>query len=73
MAWLGQGGLGAALWYGFVATIAALNLVLDYERIDILRRVPQPDYVHWYAALGLMVTLVWLYISVLRLLASVRR
>jgi uncharacterized YccA/Bax inhibitor family protein len=73
LAWLGQGGLGAALWYGFVATIAALNLVLDYERIDNLRRVPQPDYVHWYAALGLMVTLVWLYISVLRLLASVRR
>ena len=73
LAWLGQGGLGAALWYGFVATVAALNLVLDYERIDSLRRSPQPDYVHWYVALGLMVTLVWLYISVLRLLASVRR
>ena len=65
--------LGAVLWFGFVSLTAALNLVLDFERIDNLRRQPQPDYINWYVALGLMVTLVWLYISILRLIANLRR
>jgi len=46
--------------------------VLDFERIDKLRRAPQPDYIHWYVALGLMVTLVWLYVSIFRLIANLR-
>jgi uncharacterized YccA/Bax inhibitor family protein len=73
MVWLQQGSWGAILWFGFVSITAALNLVLDFERIDNLRRQSQPDYIHWYVALGLMVTLVWLYISILRLIANVRR
>jgi len=71
--WLKEGSWGAVLWFGFVSVTAALNLVLDFERIDHLRRQPQPDYVHWYVALGLMVTLVWLYVSILRLIANLRR
>jgi uncharacterized YccA/Bax inhibitor family protein len=73
MAWLQEGSWVAILWFGFVALIAALNLVLDFERIDNLRRQQQPDYIHWYVALGLMVTIVWLYISILRLIANLRR
>jgi uncharacterized YccA/Bax inhibitor family protein len=73
MAWLQEGSWTAILWFGFVALIAALNLVLDFERIDNLRRQQQPDYIHWYVALGLMVTIVWLYISILRLIANLRR
>lgn len=73
MVWLQQGSWGAILWFGFVSVTAALNLVLDFERIDNLRRQSQPDYIHWYVAMGLMVTLVWLYISILRLIANVRR
>jgi uncharacterized YccA/Bax inhibitor family protein len=71
--WLQEGSWGAILWFGFVSLTAALNLVLDFERIDNLRRQSQPDYIHWYVALGLMVTLVWLYISILRLIANLRR
>ncbi|UOD51443.1 Bax inhibitor-1/YccA family protein [Orrella daihaiensis] len=71
--WLREGSWGAVLWFGFVSLTAALNLVLDFERIDNLRRQPQPDYINWYVAMGLMVTLVWLYISILRLIANLRR
>lgn len=73
IAWLKEGSWGAILWFGFVSVTAALNLVLDFERIDNLRRQSQPDYIHWYVAMGLMVTLVWLYASILRLIANVRR
>jgi uncharacterized YccA/Bax inhibitor family protein len=73
LVWLQQGSWGAILWFGFVALTAALNLVLDFERIDKLRTQKQPDYIHWYVALGLMVTLVWLYISILRLILNLRR
>lgn len=71
--WSGKQSLGVALWHGFVALTAALNLVLDFERIERLSQQQQPDYVFWYSALGLLVTLVWMYVSILRLLASVRR
>lgn len=73
LAWLGEASLGAALWHGFVAITAALNLVLDFERIEALGQRPQPGYMRWYVTLGLLVTMVWLYVSILRLLASLRR
>ena len=63
----------AVLWFAFVAITAALNLVLDFERIHQTMQRPLPAYMVWYLALGLMVSLVWLYVSFLRLLASVRR
>jgi uncharacterized YccA/Bax inhibitor family protein len=56
----------------FVVVIAALNLVLDFDFIDNGARSGAPKYMEWYAAFGLMVTLVWLYIEVLRLLIKLR-
>lgn len=54
----------------FVVVIAALNLVLDFDFIEQGEAVGAPKYMEWYAAFGLMVTLVWLYIEILRLLAK---
>lgn len=54
----------------FVVTIAALNLILDFDFIEKGAEVGAPSYMEWYAAFGLMVTLVWLYIEILRLLAK---
>jgi uncharacterized YccA/Bax inhibitor family protein len=53
-----------------VVVIAALNLVLDFDFIEQAARAGAPKYMEWYAAFGLMVTLVWLYIEILRLLAK---
>lgn len=56
----------------FVVTIAALNLVLDFDFIESGAKSGAPKYMEWYAAFGLMVTLIWLYIEILRLLAKLR-
>ncbi|MDQ3624279.1 MAG: Bax inhibitor-1/YccA family protein [Verrucomicrobiota bacterium] len=57
----------------FVVIIAALNLVLDFDFIENGEAAGAPRYMEWYAAFGLMVTLVWLYIEFLRLLSKLRR
>lgn len=62
-------GIGFSL---VVVTIAALNLVLDFDFIEKGAESGAPKYMEWYGAFGLMVTLVWLYIEVLRLLAKLR-
>jgi uncharacterized YccA/Bax inhibitor family protein len=54
---------------GFVVVVAALNLVLDFDFIEQGLAEGAPQYMEWYAAFGLLVTLVWLYIEMLRLLA----
>jgi uncharacterized YccA/Bax inhibitor family protein len=56
-----------------VVIIAALNLVLDFDFIDQGARMEAPQYMEWYAAFGLMVTLVWLYLEILRLLSRLNR
>jgi uncharacterized YccA/Bax inhibitor family protein len=56
-----------------VVGIAALNLVLDFDFIENGVAGGAPKWMEWYAAFGLTVTLVWLYIEVLRLLAKMRR
>jgi uncharacterized YccA/Bax inhibitor family protein len=56
----------------FVVVIAALNLVLDFDFIEQGARGGAPKYMEWYAAFGLMVTLIWLYIEILRLLIKLR-
>lgn len=56
----------------FVVIIAALNLVIDFDFIEQGARMSAPKYMEWYGAFALMVTLVWLYIEVLRLLAKLR-
>ena len=62
-------GIGFSL---FVVVIAALNLVLDFDFIESGAQSGVPKYMEWYAAFGLMVTLIWLYIEILRLLAKLR-
>lgn len=53
-----------------VVVIAALNLVLDFDFIERGAAAGAPKYMEWYGAFGLMVTLVWLYLEILRLLAK---
>jgi uncharacterized YccA/Bax inhibitor family protein len=53
--------------------IAALNLILDFDMIENAARMGAPKYMEWYGAFGLMVTLVWLYLEILRLLSKMRR
>lgn len=57
----------------FVVVIAALNLVLDFDMIETGVRGGAPKYMEWYGAFGLMVTLIWLYLEILRLLGKARR
>jgi uncharacterized YccA/Bax inhibitor family protein len=57
---------------GFVVVIAALNLVLDFDFIEKGVEHGAPKYMEWYAAFGLMVTLVWLYLEILRLLSKLQ-
>lgn len=56
----------------FVVIIAALNLVLDFDFIEKGAAMRAPKYMEWYGAFGLMVTLIWLYLEILRLLAKTR-
>ncbi len=56
-----------------IVGIAALNLVLDFNFIDQGSAAGLPRYMEWYGAFALTVTLVWLYLEILRLLANVRR
>ena len=56
-----------------IAGVAALNLFLDYEFIRRASIAGAPAYMEWYGAFGLMVTLVWLYIEMLRLLSLLRQ
>lgn len=55
-----------------VVVIAALNLVLDFDFIENGAEAGAPKYMEWVGALGLMVTLVWLYIEILRLLSKLQ-
>mgnify|MGYP001469813802 CR=1 FL=1 len=55
-----------------VVGIAALNLVMDFDFIESGEELKAPKYMEWYSAFGLMVTLIWLYIEILRLLAKLR-
>ncbi|HLD75797.1 MAG TPA: Bax inhibitor-1/YccA family protein [Candidatus Norongarragalinales archaeon] len=56
----------------FVVIIASLNLVLDFDFIEKGANLKAPKYMEWFAAFALMVTLVWLYVEFLRLLAKLR-
>ena len=55
-----------------VVVIAALNLVLDFDFIEEGAEKGAPKYMEWYAAFGLMITLIWLYIEILNLLMKLR-
>ena len=63
-------GIGFSL---FVVVIASLNLVMDFDFIEDAAEKGVPKYMEWYGAFGLLVTLVWLYLEILRLLAKLSR
>lgn len=55
-----------------IVIIAALNLVLDFDFIENASESKVPKYFEWYGAFGLLVTLIWLYLEILRLLSKLR-
>ena len=57
-----------------ICIVAALNFILDFSFIDTMTREPlAPKYMEWYASFGLLVTLLWMYVEVLKLLAKSQR
>ena len=56
----------------FVVVIASLNLVLDFDFIEAGAENGAPKYMEWYGAFGLLITLVWLYLEILKLLAKLQ-
>jgi uncharacterized YccA/Bax inhibitor family protein len=67
------GGFWGIAFSLFVVIIAALNLVLDFDMIETGVQGGAPKYMEWYGAFGLMVTLIWLYLEMLRLLSKANR
>ena len=64
---------GSAMGIGFsliVVAIAALNLILDFDMMEQGAAAGAPKFMEWYGAFGLMVTIVWLYLEILRLLSK---
>jgi len=68
----GNGPIGIAFSL-FVVGLAALNLVLDFDLIESAAKRGAPKYMEWYGAFAIMVTLIWLYLEMLRLLSKLRR
>ena len=65
---------GSAMGIGFslfVVAIAALNLILDFDMIENGVEMGAPKYMEWFGAFGLLVTVVWLYLEILRLLSKI--
>ena len=72
MPFVWEGGIGGILFSVFVVGIAALNLLLDFDMIERSAAAGAPKYMNWYGAFGLMITIIWLYIEILRLLGKTR-
>ena len=68
-----QSGPYGILFSLFVVTIAALNLVIDFDFVAQGVANKCPKYMEWYSAFGLVVTLVWLYLKILRILAKLTK
>jgi len=71
VSFLSQGTTFGILFSLFVVAIAALNLILDFDMIEKGAEAGAPKYMEWYGAFGLLVTIVWLYLEILRLLAKI--
>jgi uncharacterized YccA/Bax inhibitor family protein len=70
MPFIHEGSTFGILFSLFVVAIAALNLILDFDMIERGSEAGAPKYMEWYGAFGLLVTIVWLYLEILRLLAK---
>jgi uncharacterized YccA/Bax inhibitor family protein len=69
-AFLSEGSTFGIVFSLIVIVVAALNLLLDFDMIEQGTQMGAPKYMEWYGAFGLLVTIVWLYIEILRLLAK---
>lgn len=56
-----------------IVIIAALNLILDFDFVETGVHQHAEKYMEWYGAFGMMATLVWMYVEILRLLSKMRR
>ena len=70
---LHEGSTIGILFSLFVVALAALNLILDFDMIEQGSRRNAPKFMEWYGAFGLLVTIVWLYLEILRLLSKVTK
>ena len=66
----GPWGIGLSV---VIVIIAALNLILDFDFVETGVHARAPKYMEWYGAFGIMVTLIWMYLEILRLLSKVRQ
>jgi len=66
---LHQGGTVGIIISLVIIVIAAMNLILDFDFIEKSAEAGSPKFLEWYGAFGIMVTLIWLYLEILRLLA----
>lgn len=81
--WFGVHGPAAMLWYSssplaigvslVIIVVAALNLALDFDQIERGVNARMPQFMEWYSGFGIMVTLIWLYLRILRLLSQLNR
>jgi uncharacterized YccA/Bax inhibitor family protein len=65
-----EGSVWGILFSLFVVCLAAMNLILDFDRVEQGVAFGAPRHMEWYCAFGLLVTIIWLYIEILRLLAK---
>lgn len=73
MPFLHEGSTFGIIFSLVVVGIAALNLIMDFDMIERGAEMGAPKYMEWYGAFGLTVTIVWLYLEILRLLSKMNR
>ncbi|MFN0081293.1 MAG: Bax inhibitor-1/YccA family protein [Ferruginibacter sp.] len=73
MPFLHEGSTMGIVFSLIVTAVAALNLILDFDMIERGSEMGAPKYMEWYGAFGLLVTIVWLYLEILRLLSKIGR
>lgn len=71
--WVHESGTGGIVFSIFAVILASMNLVVDFDFIEQGVAQGSPKYMEWYGAFGLMVTVIWLYVEILRLLAKSRK
>ncbi|NNM51201.1 MAG: Bax inhibitor-1/YccA family protein [Pseudomonadales bacterium] len=69
---IGSNSLAGIGFSFFVTGLAAFNLIIDFAQIEASVNEGQPEYMEWYGAFGLVVTLIWMYLEMLRLLSKLR-
>ena len=73
MPFLHEGGTVGIVISVAVIAVATMNLLLDFDNIEKGEMHSAPKYMEWYSAMGLLITLVWLYLEILRLLSKIAR